>query len=212
MAMRELSPWSMFQSADIQAGNDTTYGLASFGDDYLAGGAGNDVIFGELGNDVIQGDGAIDTALTGGVRVGASRATATDGGIGDLTVHPSFEAATDGSDYIEGGGGNDVIFGGLGQDDLVGGSSDFYSPTAAQRPDGSDIIFGGAGTEIARNLDPAGTDVLIPASSAHASDADTIVGDNGDIVRIVGINHVDDLTLASPKKYETLASIGKEFT
>ena len=62
---------------------------------------------------------------------------------------PSFEAATDGQDYIEGGGGNDVIFGGLGQDDIVGGSSNFFSLTTPnKRPDGDDIIFGGAGTQI----------------------------------------------------------------
>src|SRR5207244_1942866 len=37
----------------------------------------------------------------------------------------------------------------------------------------------------------------------HARDADTIVGDNGNIIRIVGISHVDDLTLATPRNYET---------
>ena len=42
---------------------------------------------------------------------------------------PAVEAATDGDDYIEGGGGNDVIFGGLGQDDIIGGSSDLFGLT-----------------------------------------------------------------------------------
>ena len=68
--------------------------------------------------------------------VGASR---TPGGcvgtvcdpLGPLTTVASFEATTDGQDYIEGGGGNDVVFGGLGQDDILGGSSDFFSLTAA---------------------------------------------------------------------------------
>ena len=41
-------------------------------------------------------------------------------------MHPSFEATTDGDDYIEGNGGDDVIFGNLGQDDIIGGSSDLF--------------------------------------------------------------------------------------
>src|SRR5438874_8717187 len=81
----------------------------SFGNDYIAGGAGNDEIFGQLGNDVIQGDGSIDLA------VGAFRDTTNA-----LHLAPSVDGATDGNDYVEGGGGNDVIFGNQGQDDLVG--------------------------------------------------------------------------------------------
>src|SRR6185437_12790089 len=130
-----------------------------------------------------------------GGRVGAVRAagvcitgTSICEGTGALTVSPSYEAATDGEDYIEGNGGNDVIFGNLGQDDLIGGSSDFFSlATPDQRPDGSDLIFGGAGTRIGRDADTFPT----TAADAHSRDADTIVGDNGRIVRIVGINHTD---------------------
>jgi Ca2+-binding RTX toxin-like protein len=48
------------------------------------------------------------------------------------------------------------------------------------------MLFGGAGTRIARDLDS-----FVGAADAHARDADTIVGDNGNIVRIVGINHID---------------------
>ena len=43
------------------------------------------------------------------------------------------QRATDGDDYIEGGGGNDVIFGNLGQDDIVGGSSNLFSLTTPRR-------------------------------------------------------------------------------
>src|SRR3989442_1683535 len=184
-------------------------GLGSFGNDYLAGGANNDLIFGQLGSDVVQGDGSIDfvshpylssdlvttnTAVLGG-RVGAARAAATCNtagticqGNGDLVVYPTFEASTDGEDYIEGGGGNDVIFGGLGQDDLIGGSSDFFSLTTPdQRPDGSDLIFGGAGTRIGRNDDTT----FATLDLTHNRDADAIVGDNGRIVRIVGVSSVD---------------------
>jgi hypothetical protein len=72
--------------------------------------------------------------------------------LGALHVNPSFEAATDGNNYIEGGGGNGtVIFGGTGQNDIIGGNSNLFSlSTAAERPDsGNVIIFAGAGTEIA---------------------------------------------------------------
>jgi hypothetical protein len=69
-----------------------------------------------------------------------------------LDINPSFEADTDGDDYIEGGGGNDTIFGGLGQDDIIGGSSSLFTlVTPDLRPDGADMIFGGAGTRIDRN-------------------------------------------------------------
>ena len=114
------------------------------------------------------------------------------------TTYPSVERATDGEDYIEGNGGNDVVFGGLGQDDIVGGSSDFFSlsrrraarrrpttsPTASdlrrRRPD--------ADRRRERRHDYGGTLGRTIAAQRHARDADTIVGDNGDIVRIVGIN------------------------
>src|SRR2546430_6845427 len=84
----------------------------------ISGGAANDVIFGQLGNDTIQGDGAIEGKLSGNPVVARREADGT------LTLVPSFEASTDGDDYIEGNGGNDVILGGLGQDDLIGGRSD----------------------------------------------------------------------------------------
>ncbi len=147
------------------------------GDDYVAGGAGNDMIFGQLGNDTLLGDGA----LADGTAVGrAATPPATWWSL------PSVERPTDGDDYIEGGGGNDVVFGGLGQDDLIGGSSSLFSlDQPNERPDGADYIFGGAGTRAGYNAaDLAGTD-------AHGRDADTIVGDNGNIVRLVGRSGVD---------------------
>ncbi|NMM32680.1 MAG: calcium-binding protein, partial [Phycicoccus sp.] len=128
--------WSDFLIAlldhDLATQDEATFGdgkplpESKFGDDYIAGGAHDDMIFGQLGNDVIQGDGSIDLA------VGASRDAA-----GYLVLNPSFEAATDGDEYIEGGGGSDVIFGNLGRDDIIGGSSGLFSTTsssAAQAP------------------------------------------------------------------------------
>jgi Ca2+-binding RTX toxin-like protein len=71
-----------------------------------------------------------------------------------------------------------VIFGNLGQDDIIGGSSSLFGLiNRTQRPDGADTIFGGAGTDIAR--DDMGDGI-------HGRDADVILGDNGNIYRIVG--------------------------
>ena len=195
-------------------------GVGSFGNDYLAGSENHDLIFGQLGNDVIQGDGGIEGAFAATAHVGAARMPngPTDP-VGPLSVMPSFESpTTDGQDYVEGGGGNDVIFGGLGQDDLVGGSSDMFGldnlapngtpvnltaqPLLHQRPDGDDIIFGGAGTNIARSdIGDASIDLrfnITPTATGHADDADTIVGDNGNIIRIVGTNHTDVNPTANP--------------
>jgi len=173
-----------------------------YGNDYIAGGAGNDEVFGQLGDDVIQGDGGIEDAFAGNSHAGASRSPDGANGtvvdlVGDLDIVPSFEAsATDGQDYIEGNGGNDIVFGGLNQDDIVGGSSDFFSLTTPNnRPDGADLLFGGAGTDIARShigdATEDGNNVITTTPTGHASDADTIVGDNGRIIRIVGTNGVD---------------------
>ncbi|MEA2734879.1 MAG: hypothetical protein QOE14_1330, partial [Humisphaera sp.] len=76
--------------------------------------------------------------------------------------------------------GSDLIFGNLGQDDLIGGSSNLFSlTTPALRGDGADIIFGGAGTDLARNhLGDTG-------NTAQSRDADFIIGDNGNIYRLV---------------------------
>ncbi|MBA3348546.1 MAG: hypothetical protein H0T13_08305, partial [Actinobacteria bacterium] len=175
--------WAQFLVTDlwhsfaIEAGADPVAGPNSFGNDYLAGNAGNDMLFGQLGDDTLQGDGSIDSWLYG-TPVGATRTGQTpENPIGDLVLVPSFEAATDGDDYVEGGGGNDVIFGGLGQDDLVGGSSSFFGLTSpALRPDGADLIFGGAGTKTDRNTYGDGL---------QAPDADVIAADNANIVRIV---------------------------
>jgi Ca2+-binding RTX toxin-like protein len=166
-------------------------GVGSFGNDYIAGSQGHDILLGQLGNDVMQGDGGSEGAFAAISHVGASRTAAPPiDPIGPLTVVPSFEALTDGEDWIEGNGGDDVIFGGLGQDDILGGSSDFFSLNEpSKRPDGDDYIFGGAGIQIERNDE--GLALGVTPAERHARDADTIVGDNGQIIRIVGINHQD---------------------
>ncbi|MCE8556437.1 calcium-binding protein [Ruegeria pomeroyi] len=176
------SPWTAFEITELyhdvayQARND-----GQFGNDDIAGGASHDKIFAQLGDDSVQGDGAI-------LDLPVSATRDADG----MLVHvPSFEAETDGDDYVEGGGGNDLIFGNLGQDDLIGGSSSLYTlVTPEQRPDGSDVIFGGAGTQIA--IDILGTDAnsMLGAPSEHGRDADVIVGDNGNIFDLLDAPNV----------------------
>nr|WP_067294171.1 DUF4347 domain-containing protein [Marinobacterium profundum] len=172
-------------AADIPAWSNWSISVGDgldglFGNDYIAGGAENDTIFGQRGKDTIQGDGSIDTRLSDGTGVSASRTAA-----GDLVVVASVEASADGDDYIEGGGENDVIFGNLGQDDIIGGNSSLFGLALKnQRADGADLIFGGAGTDISRN-NMGDTD-----SRGHARDADMILGDNGNIYRIVGTEGV----------------------
>ncbi len=153
-----------------------TAGLATgstdvrFGDDHIAGGAGDDTIFGQLGNDTIQGDGNIDNG---------AHAYRPQNGLLDLKVGTGTGLTTDGEDYVEGGGGNDTLFGDGGRDDLIGGSSDLFSLlTPDKRPDGNDLIFGGNGAANGRNDQTMG----------HGTDSDTIVGDNGNILRLVGSN------------------------
>ena len=160
---------------------DQTLDSSHYGNDYIAGGAANDEIFGQLGNDTIQGDGSILTALTGNHLVGAAR-DANNG----LVLFPSFEAASDGDDYIEGNGGTDVIFGGLGQDDIIGGSSSLFSLTdPSLRPDGTDFIFGGAGTRVDRNNFLSTSPGTIVVNERHARDSDAIAGDNANVYRLV---------------------------
>ncbi|HYC45994.1 MAG TPA: hypothetical protein VED01_10995 [Burkholderiales bacterium] len=193
------APWWAEYTVDYAALHNYSFdlghtGAGSFGNDYVAGSEKHDLLFGQLGSDVVQGDGGIELAFAATSHVGASRTSGpvTDP-VGPLSVVASVERlATDGQDYIEGGGGNDVIFGGLGQDDIVGGSSTFFSlATPEHRPDGDDIIFGGAGTQITRNNALNADGSLASLTPRHAQDADTIGADNADIVRIVGTNHVD---------------------
>lgn len=123
---------------------------------------GDDQIAGGAGHDTIFGQ--LGNDLIQG-----------DGAIGA----PPSRQASDGDDYIEGNGGNDILYGNGGQDDLIGGSSNLYGLTSPnQRPDGSDTIYGGAGDGIARNDLGDGTN----------RDADAILGDNGNLFRILNTN------------------------
>ena len=122
----------------------------------------------------------------------------------------------EGDDWLYGMVGDDVMFGGLGQDDLIGGSSDLftldvYNVSTNERPDGSDLIFGGAGTHVSRN--DTGTLAGVPSNQVHARDADTILNDNGDIFRLVGVSHSDSggwEQVRGPKRRFALDDLTKE--
>jgi Ca2+-binding RTX toxin-like protein len=138
----------------------------TFGNDYMAGGSEEDVMFGQLGDDLMQGDSSVFEVVT--------------------STDPSVEGVGDGDDYMEGNGGKDLMFGNYGQDDMIGGNSELFGLTTADlRPDDFDIMFGGAGTRIARN-DPGDT-----SDDGHALDSDYMLGDNGNIYRVVGTNGID---------------------
>jgi hypothetical protein len=216
-AWNEYEIVELYHSFDIEAG--LVAGLEdSFGEDYIAGGSDHDVIFGQLGDDVIQGDGSIESAV-GAESLVNNRVAAAQAGLGldpvgaqrvqdgtiDLTptltglpnyildLTSSFDAVTDGDDYIEGNGGNDVVFGNLGQDDIIGGSSSLFTlDDRTLRPDGngSDILFGGSGTRADHDADVQDGDAYIVFDDVHARDADVIAGDNANIYRIVGTGSV----------------------
>lgn len=151
----------------------------TFGRDSIAGGADDDVVFGQLGDDDIQGDGSV-VDESGRLTVNA-RATR-------LSVEDLGGIDADGDDYLEGNGGDDLIWGNLGQDDIIGDSSNLFSLIApTMRPTGSDTLFGGAGTQLERNnFGPAEEDC--DPGVIHSRDADVILGDNGNIFRLVGTN------------------------
>ncbi|QSA97859.1 OmpA family protein [Methylococcus sp. EFPC2] len=163
---RAATPYAAPAWADWTITLDQSLSAAQFGNDFIAGGAQRDTIFGQRGNDTIQGDGSIDETVSAGRN-----------GAGLLVIDASSEAATDGDDYIEGNAGADLIFGNLGQDDLVGGSSTLFSLNQRSlRDDEADLIFGGAGTDVARNN---------PGDGLHGRDSDLILGDNGNVYRLV---------------------------
>ena len=165
--------------------HDTSTPAGRYGADVVAGGAEDDVIFGQLGDDWLQGDGSvIDDAGAITVDVRTTR----------LSVEDLAGPGRDGDDWVEGNGGNDVIFGGLGRDDLIGGSSELYSLTTPdRRPDGQDTIFGGAGIRLMRNNHG---DLEV---DGHARDSDVILGDNGNIHRLVVVTGpADGDPLATP--------------
>ncbi|WP_076462712.1 LEPR-XLL domain-containing protein [Marinobacterium stanieri] len=168
----------------------------TFGNDVMTGGADDDEMFGQLGDDIMQGDGYVElgTALgpyVAGMGIDPSFALGVSAwttgllSTGQLGLRLVENAATDGDDYMEGNGGNDRMYGGLGQDDMIGGSSSLfglYNPEDPDggpelRPDGADLMYGASGD--ADRLDRN------DESEGHRQDADVMLGDNGNIYRMV---------------------------
>jgi Ca2+-binding RTX toxin-like protein len=169
--------WDMLLSEDARFGQG--------GGDHVAGGSDSDMLFGQMGHDTIQGDGSI--VPTPEAPQGTSFVIGGFDVNGIPLVFDLFETVNDGDDYIEGGGGDDSIYGGLGQDDLIGGNSNLFSLIDSGDPvhdlllrqDGADTIFGDIGMAVSRN----GMGDL--SDDGHARDADMILGDNGDIFRLI---------------------------
>ena len=98
---------------------------------------------------------------------------------------------TDGESYVEGGRGNNTIFANQGQNDIVGGNSNLFSlPLPQERASGQNLIFGESGASIGYEDCSFGTlnsaNECVPSADAHAHDANVILSNNGDIVRLVG--------------------------
>ena len=81
---------------------------------------------------------------------------------------------------------------------MIGGSSELFSlVTPSLRPDGTDILFGGSGTRIGRNdfvgsaFGTTDDDNFIALENRHSRDSDMILGDNGNIFRVLGIHATD---------------------
>ena len=166
------------QLFDQATGSGGNLPVGTYSDSDIAGGAGNDVLFGQGGNDWVQGD---DSVINDAGQVTIDVQTRDTVNDPRSSVEDYAGPASDGNDYIEGNAGNDVLYGDLGQDSIVGGNSDLFGlVTPSQRSDTSDTIYGGSNTQTAIN------DVGDLGPNGHAHDADTIVGDNGDIYRLVG--------------------------
>jgi Ca2+-binding RTX toxin-like protein len=208
--------------------HDKSANAGLFGNDVMAGGAGRDTMFGELGNDLMQGDGMIDTVVPTGAAL-STTLTVTDSvppSTGGTLYFRVPEQSTDGDDYMEGNGGSDTMYGGLGQDDMIGGSSSLYGldPNVKQgsflRPDSTDWMWGGAGVQVARGdqgyllqaggsgTDPAGLAAETPVAAERGRDADHMLGDNGNIFRIVKAGATPGTTAYVRFQYDTAAYTG----
>ena len=169
----DVPSWAFYDITELWHTDTETIG---FGNDTIAGGAGHDVIFGQLGDDRIQGDGDIDDSVS------AVRDLLTNA----LALDPSTDGAGDGDDYIEGGGGADLHLRQPGpgrphrrQLELL--HADHARPASRWR------------RRHLRRLghrDRAATTSAAPAIDRFARDADVILGDNGNVFRLVGVGNV----------------------
>ncbi len=119
-----------------------------------------------------------------------------------IPTQPYYLLYNHGDDYIEGGAGQDTLYGDLGQDDIIGGSSSFFgTPLASDRPDGEDVIYGGTGAPLSSR------DIQDIGSRMYYFDADVILGDNGQIFRLVGKNGSNTGPIFVPNHPSQLARV-----
>jgi Ca2+-binding RTX toxin-like protein len=78
------------------------------------------------------------------------------------------------------------------------------------RPAGSDTLFGGAGTRIAINILGTGADSTAGGYADHARDADTILGDNGNLFRLVAPSTSSAGTVFLTFVYDSTRDIGSD--
>ncbi|HEY3183270.1 MAG TPA: hypothetical protein VGJ77_10570 [Gaiellaceae bacterium] len=176
------------------ANDDTMFG--GIGADDMSGGPNEDVMRGDDGTDTMHGDGehdvmfgdaGVDTMFGDGgpdrMR-GGTEADVMHGNDGEDVMngdahgdqmfgdadHDVMSGDAD-EDYMEGNGADDTMSGGAGQDDILGGTGGALS---AGQPDAGDTI--------------CGYDCFTPLLAPDVvSDADVIVGDNGEITRPGGV-------------------------
>jgi len=161
---------TVFNSDDVEAGNDRDWLSGMEGDDLLigstgqnllSGGEGNDVLAGGAGNDYLLGDSDYKLAgftwILGDNGWEISRgdhqwtATTVNGitSIGPTTASSETFPADYGNDIIYGGGGNDRAWGGNGDDIIYGDGGDDNligegGNDTLSGGDGNDILFGDA--------------------------------------------------------------------
>jgi Ca2+-binding RTX toxin-like protein len=151
---------------DVMRGDD--------GNDTMHGDGEHDVMFGDAGTDTMFGDGGPDR-MRGGTEADVVHGNdgedvmngdaGTDSMYGDAD-HDVMSGDAD-DDYMEGNSAADTMSGGPGQDDILGGTG------SAGQPDAGDTI--------------CGYDCATPLLPGSPSDADVIVGDNGQITRPGGV-------------------------
>lgn len=186
----------------------------TFGDDDLTGDTGDDRIYGQLGDDVITGGSGFDHVFgdMGSLTVSSPLVTEPGGGTRYTAALVSPDAG--GADTIRAGTQDDVVFGGAGNDTISGnagddhlegnGGRDTLYGLSAGAPSSEDLLaIGITVAEAAAGLRYTSgddDDIIGGSSSVHPSAAradegetevhgnlgsDVILGDNGEIDRVV---------------------------
>ncbi|WP_421938162.1 5'-nucleotidase C-terminal domain-containing protein [Pelagibius sp.] len=177
----------------LDGGDDDDLINAGRDDDMVMGGEGDDTLTGDRGEDTLEG-GDDDDRLDGG-----RDEDMLFGQDGDDTLEGG-----DDDDTLEGGAGDDVLDGGDDDDTLIGGEGD---DTLTGGDDDDIFVFeSGSGVDTITDFEPG--DDLIKLDGFSIADFDDVLDaavddggdvvitldeDNGDEIRLVGVNK-DDLS------------------